>query len=352
MNDYKLFPAFLVVFILLIPIVIAPPSGETSITISSGDTGGNLGATTSLKANGASCSAASECTGGYCNSGVCASSAPSGGGGPSGGTSGTTTTTTTTTPAPTPTPTPEAPKPTAITSVSVPVTETKAVEEIASAIKPADLGVTEIKAENVQVTKTGIAEVVTTTQATILQQTVESVLPTVTDESAKQVLNEIKQAISSGSSAPVSVSSTVEVFEVKEKTTNKTAFASKISLTFKANKDLQDVNIVEVIPKTVAASIADVLFLGNQPKVLQADPIVQWIFPEVKEGETKYLSYQVAKKIETLETKTIATAEVVKVPTPLPPEEEKPSIVPYVIIGLVVLVAVGYFVYKQMKRKP
>lgn len=101
MNDYKqLFPAFLVLFIFLVPTVIAAPASETSITINTGGTGGNLGATTSLKADGASCSAASECTGGYCNSNVCASSAPSGGGGvPS---SGATTTTTSAT-APTPT---------------------------------------------------------------------------------------------------------------------------------------------------------------------------------------------------------------------------------------------------------
>ncbi len=115
MNGYKIFPAFLVVLIFLVPTVIAPPVGETSITISSGDTGGNLGATTTLKANGASCSAASECTGGYCNSGVCASSAPT----PSGGVSGSSTGgTTTTTAAPTTTPTV--------------VTETKTISTIAS----------------------------------------------------------------------------------------------------------------------------------------------------------------------------------------------------------------------------
>lgn len=361
MNDYKFFTAFFAVSILLVPMIFAAPAGETSVTISSGDTGGAIGATTALKANGASCSAASECTGGYCNSGVCASSAPAAASSSSSSSSSTTTTTSsatttttetktetpaTTTTTTTTTPPAETPK-TTVTSVSVPVTVAEEKNKVVAPIKPADLGVAEIKPENVEVTKTGVAEIVTTSQAPILEKAVENVLPTATEEPAKQVLNEIKQAVSSGSSAPVSVSTTVEVFEVKEKTTGQVAYASKITLTLKPEKDLHDVKIVEVIPKSVAASILDVIFLGEKPKILQADPIVQWEFPEVKKDETKDLSYRVAKKIETVETNTVAVASV---PTVAEPAGGTSFVIYLMLIGAAGA-AVGYFAYRKMLHK-
>ncbi|MEK6910055.1 MAG: hypothetical protein AABW61_03200, partial [Candidatus Aenigmatarchaeota archaeon] len=165
---------------------------------------------------------------------------------------------------------------------------------------------------------------------------------------AKQVLNEIKQAVSSGSSSPVSIVTTVEVFEVKEKTTGKTAFASKITLEIKADKDLKDVNIVEVIPKSVAASILDVIFLGEQPKVLQADPIVQWEFPEVKKDETKDLSYQVPKKIEKIESQTVAVAEAVA--PEVKPEIKVSLTAIYIIVGIVAGISILYILYKKFSK--
>lgn len=385
-NDYKIYTAFLAVLFLLVPLVIADhlgnPQGSSSYTITSGG-GSGTGGNTTLKADASSCSAANECTNGFCVHSICrststycgdsfcdsgescsaddgacssgyactggcvakATTAPSGGGGAA-------------TPTPKAEEKKEAPKaeekPSAVTPpvqvvpVEVPVTNTQTIQEVITAVKASDLGVDTIKIENIQVTKTGVAEATTTTQALILEKVVEEAVKVVTEESAKQVLNEIKQAVSTGTSAPVSVSTTVEVFEVKEKTTGKTAFASKITLTLKPEEDLKDVNIVEVISKSVAASISDVIFLGEQPKVLQADPVVQWSFPEVKKDETKDLSYQVAKKIETLETKTVAVAKAV-VFVEVPP---KPSLIfAYIFIGVILGGVAVYVVYKRI-RKP
>lgn len=378
-NDYKTFTALLVVFFLLIPLVIGGPLSEDTKTITTGSAGGSTGTQSTLKADGAACSAANECTNSFCVHSICRSAstfcgdafcdsgescssddsacasgeactsgcvkkavaaaapAPSGGG------------------AVTPTPKKEepkaeekAPEPTKVVTVDVPVTETKTVQEVVTAIKPSDLGVTEIKIENVEVKKVGIAEATTTTQAPVLEKVVESALTIATQEPAKQALNEIKQAVSSGSSSPVSVSTTVEVFEVKEKTTGKTAFASKVTLTLKPDNDLKDVNIVEVIPKSVAASILDVIFLGEQPKVLQADPIVQWEFSEVKKDETKDLSYQVPKKIEKIESQTIAVAEAVA--PEVKPEIKVSLTAIYIIVGIVAGIAILYILYKKFSR--
>jgi len=222
------------------------------------------------------------------------------------------------------------------------VTETEKVKEILKSVKPEDFGVAEIKPENIEVTKTGVAEATTPTQAPILESIIEKVLPAATEAQAQQVLSEIKQSVSSGSSVPVSVSATLEVFEVKEKTTGQTSHVSKITLVLKPDEDLKDVNIVEVIPKSVAASASDVTFLGEQPKVLQADPIVQWEFAEVKKDETKDLSYQVNKKIEVLETNTVAVAQA-------PEEPAKPSVILYIIIGVAIIgaIAVAYIFYMK-----
>lgn len=340
MNDYKIHTAFLAVFILLVPIVIAAPQGESSITISSGDTGGTIGSTSALKSDGASCSAANECTGGFCNSGVCASSAPSTTTPSSSGTSTTTTPssdTTTTTPTPEP-----APTPIPVTPVKETVTKITTVQEIIRSIRPSDLGVTEIKPENVEVTKTGVAETSTPTQVPIVKNIIEKVLTSATEAQAQQVLSGIKQSVSSGSSAPVSVRATLEVFEVKEKTTGQTSHVSRVSLMIKPDKDLKNVNIVEVIPKSVAASISEVIFLGEQPKVLQADPIVQWEFSEVKKDETKDLSYQVNKKLDVLESNTVAVSEAV-IAAP-----EAPSLIYiYIIIGIAAVAVVVYVLYKR-----
>ena len=383
MNDYKIFTTFLLVFVLLVPLVFAPPAGETSVTITtSGGAGPGTGGQTNLKSDGASCSVANECTNSFCVHNICRSASTFCGDGscdsgescssddsacasgyactngcvakpvaaPSGGAAAPTPTPTPTpapAPAPTPTPTPTVTPPIQVVAVKQTITEKQTIQEVVTAIKPADLGVETIKIENLEVTKTGVAETTTTTQAPILEKVVEEAIKAATEEPAKQVLNEIKQAVSSGSSSPVSVSTTVEVFEVKEKTTEKTAFSSKITLTLKADKELKDVNIVEVIPKSVAASILEVVFLGEKPKILQADPIVQWIFPVVEEGETKYLSYQVAKKVEKLETKTVAVAEAA-LPEAKP---EAPSFTyVYILLGAVVAVVVVYFLYKKFSH--
>ncbi len=286
-----------------------------------------------LRETGTSCSTDAQCQSGYCCSSICSASActttttttsTSGGGTTVGG--GGAGTTTITPAAPTPTPPVQVP----VTPVSVPVTDTSVIQEIITAITPQQLGVTEIDAGKIEVVKTGVAEAAVTATPSII----DAVLPVATEQ-AKDVLQEIKNEISSGGATGVQVSATLEVFEVKSKETGKTTFVSKISLEFKAAKDEKNVKIVEVIPKSVAASIAEVIFIGEQPTVLQADPIVQWQFSEVKQGETKDLSYTINKKLDTLNTTTIAVAQAAAVPA-------KPldMTIVYIIVAILVVVLV------------
>ncbi len=344
-------------FVTVIGISFAAPLGESESGSISSDFGTtiNTPTTTTLKANGASCSLASECNGGFCNSGVCASSAPSTGttSAPSGGTiiSGGAAVTT---PTITPTPAAEAPKaeekveapPTevAVTVTNIPVTETQTVQELVNIVSPEDLGVTTVSTEKVETTQVGVAT--TSTKAT--EQIVDTVLKTATDE-AKQVLTEIKQNIASGSSEGVIIDTKLEVFQVKSTETNKVAYVSKVSLTFKAGKDLKEVKVVQIIPKSVAASIADVIFQGEKPKILQADPIVEWNFDTVKKDETKDLSYIVKKKLDKLNTTTVAVSKAEAAPTVPEKKAEaaKVSTEVYIAVGIIVLVAIVAIALKK-----
>lgn len=363
MNDYRTLSILSVVLILLVsPAVLAAPISQASYSTGDVATGGAVGSQTNLKGNGVSCSADSECASNICLHSVCRPSSPFCGDGfcdsgescssdDSACTSGyactsgcqlktvgatTTSAAVTTKEAPTIEEVPEEEK--VITPEEIVITDVKTIEEITTVIKPEDLGVSEINIENLEVKQTGKVEV--STKADL--NTVEKVLTTATGE-AKQILGEVKTAVSAGAAITIPVTSKVEVFEVKEKTTGKSVFTSKVTVTFTADRDLKNVDIVEVIPKNIATSVDEIKFLGAQPKILQADPVVQWSFVEVKQGETKDLSYQISKKIEKVETTTIAVAESEVVPE----VPKKPSILPviYVIIGLVVIIAI-YFTYK------
>lgn len=177
----------------------------------------------------------------------------------------------------------------------------------------------------------------------MVQKIIEKIVNTLTETTAKQVLNKMNQDVSRGSVAPVPVSTAVDVFEVREKTTGQTTFVSKVTLKLNPDKDLKNVNIVEAISKSVATSVSEITFLGEQPKVLQADPVVQWTFPVVEKNETKILSYSVAKKIEKIET-TVAVAEVIS------PTQVSLSLLLVVLGSTAALVGIGFGINYIRKR--
>lgn len=306
--------------------VIAAPLSESEVgTITSTFPGGvNTLPTSTVSAQTTTAAASSS-----------SSSSGSGGGGGTGSESvSSSSTTTTTTPKTTTPTTPGVP----VKTVSEPVTTTVDKSTIIQGIKPADLGITEVTAEKIEATKVGIAE----TTATVTAEKIDTVLQTATGE-AKTVLQEIKSSISSGSSASASVQAKLEVYQVKSTETGKQVYVSKISLSFTADKDAKKVEIVEVIPKSVAASINEIIFTGEKPKILQADPIVQWEFADVKQGDKKDLTYLVSKKLDTLNTTTVA----VSTPVPAP---VKPAVSNEVIIGIVIVIIVAGLIIVMKKR--
>ncbi|NQV09185.1 hypothetical protein HQ529_05015 [Candidatus Woesearchaeota archaeon] len=159
-------------------------------------------------------------------------------------------------------------------------------------------------------------------------------------ESATSV--EAKEAVEKASKGKgVNVEKSLETFKItnKELAPDKEVFKSKINLKIKPDKEARDVNIVETIPKSMAAHVSEVTFLGLQPQVLQADPIVQWSFDVVLKGEEKDMSYIVNKRLDTLDTVTVGAAQEVK------------SNLTFLFYGLILIILVGVFFYFYKKKE-
>jgi len=162
----------------------------------------------------------------------------------------------------------------------------------------------------IEVTATSTAT--TTTSSSSLQQALSSA----TSSEAKAALQSIQSQLPE-STTVISVTRELKSYEItnKEKT-NTTVEKTKIDLVITVTTAMQNVTIVETISKSVAQDISAVLFPGEQPSILQADPIVSWTFPTIIPGETKDMSYVVNGKVETLNSTTVAGGSKVAAVTP------------------------------------
>ncbi|MCD6398723.1 MAG: hypothetical protein J7L08_02275, partial [Candidatus Aenigmarchaeota archaeon] len=215
------------------------------------------------------------------------------------------------------------------------ITNKEKKEEVIGDLSPEDLGVDEINVDDTEVTQLG--EKVEKTEK-VTQEILDAASDLATDDKAKSAIENIKKALGEGKS--IDVKTSIETYEVKSKTTGKTTYVSKVVISFTATEDMENVEIVEVIPKSVAADISEIIFHGAQPEILQSDPIIKWSFDYVKEGETKDLSYTVKNKI-TEPTHTLAASI----------SEEKGWLTPTKIAGIIILIiATILLIYVERDR--
>ncbi|MBI2549592.1 hypothetical protein HYV83_00235 [Candidatus Woesearchaeota archaeon] len=192
-------------------------------------------------------------------------------------------------------------------------------------------------------------------------------------EEAKQALNAIQEAVSSGGATAVSVKKTIEVVKATNTVTKEEIIVSvvKLAITAPGNQDLKNVEVVEVIPKAAASNVNQVTFKGEKPQVLEADPVVKWFFSQVSKGTTKDLSYTVNKDIRNVGTTTVgvqgraeavpsvqppaapAVPEKGKVETALPKEVKKPTPVSTAALTVIVaLLVVAGWLFIKTRKKP
>ncbi|MBU2639582.1 MAG: hypothetical protein KKG75_02620 [Nanoarchaeota archaeon] len=161
--------------------------------------------------------------------------------------------------------------------------------------------------------------------------------------------------------------SKLEVYEVIDKKTGEKISLSKIDKSFKVEKNTKKIELIEVIPESMAETTDEIHFIiiknpgiipkilqkdtGETLKVLQKDPVVKYVFRDLKKGEIVHISYIIKnKKIEEIESITLI-GEVadepiletsLKIPT-IPDISER--LVLFVLIGI--LLVLGGILWKK-----
>jgi len=200
------------------------------------------------------------------------------------------------------------------------------------------------------------AEAVTTSLGDIIS----TALKEVTEAPAVEVIRALQEAFAANEITQVIVTKAVESFQINNKDTGEIAYRSTVTLTFTAPADMEEVTIVEVIPKSVASSADALFFPGEKPKILQRDPVVEWFFESVRKGESKDLSYTVSTptKLSTADISSITIAAG-KEAAAAPPVERKvftkQAVVGLLIVVLIVLIGLLIYYYvehhKSKKKK-
>src|SRR3989338_4375689 len=134
---------------------------------------------------------------------------------------------------------------------------------------------------NVEVYRVG-----TPTTEAVKEISVENALKHVTETEAISVLQNIQNKLESKEIRQISVTKTLNVYKITNKDTGENAYRSEITLTFTPSKDMKNVEIIEVVPKTTAQSSDELHFPGIKPNILQKDPVLQWLFDTVKKKKT------------------------------------------------------------------
>ena len=213
---------------------------------------------------------------------------------------------------------------------------------------------------NVEVQQEGIPS---TAIVTLTVAAIDAALADASSAEAKAVLEEIKAAVQAGEVDALTATVTMTTYKVNNKDTGDTVYRTKITITIEALSNMENVEIIEVIPKDVAADVSEIIFT-TEPIVLQADPIVQWNIPLIASGQSIDLSYYVSKKLTSINDKTIA----VGTKSAVPPAEQPPAVTPgegegegeaeegkFPVVGIIiilVIVVLGLLIFFMMRKKP
>ena len=241
------------------------------------------------------------------------------------------------------------------------------VDSIIESIDADDLGIFgDVSTDDLEVTvEQTITEIVT-----VVSDEVQSILDdVVVDELARIAIEEIVALIANQDATEVQVEQRVEVFRVTDPNSGNEVYRTRISLTITAEEDAEEITIVQVIPKDVARTVSELVFPnGMVPRVLQDDPIIEWVFEDVKAGQELDMSYIVSKKVENVSTQTLTSAtpaiEVTPEPTlpPTPYTDPDPVVEPEIgrkrraagiavlVLGLLAAAVVAGIAHKKKNR--
>ena len=161
------------------------------------------------------------------------------------------------------------------------------------------------------------------------------------------------------------ISISLNTYEITDKDNTKKT-VSLISTKITAKEDLEELIYIEEISKDIAQSVSEIIFNIPVSEVLNDDPVVLFRFFNVKKGETKEISYTVPKEINTItnnQTFTMGALALIDTPiteepiseiidqepTPEIPKEKSNAV--FWIIGIIILVSLGIWIYLKKPFK-
>ncbi len=234
------------------------------------------------------------------------------------------------------------------------VTNSKTIEELLSIITPQDIGMNiELTARDIRVRKLNVLTMTTTITANNIKAAREHA----SDPELLQLIDKIAQSIESESILDVPVVTTMITYGIRSITSGQETYASKL-IHYIVAEEAGDITLIVLIPKDMSSQIDNVFFFVEDPKVLQADPVVQWKFSEVSKWDNREIYYYVKKELDSIDTIPLATMPAKKVePVALPislrfEKGAQFSTWPIAaIIMIVVGILAGYYLLTQKQKK-
>jgi len=138
----------------------------------------------------------------------------------------------------------------------------------------------------------------------IKQDTIETAVNKAMSTRAKEAI----QAMAKKKSRPI-VKKSVSIYKVKGQ---EKSYINKIVVSVTSDNGMNSLELVEIIPKSVAES-AGLLVFSERPLILESDPIVKWSFNNLPKDETKDFSYTV-KTTEPVDETQLTSVAVGKNP--------------------------------------
>jgi parallel beta-helix repeat protein len=83
-----------------------------------------------------------------------------------------------------------------------------------------------------------------------------------------------------------------------------------VRILIRADRKIKDLYVYENIPKCVAQNVDEIQFSVKPYKVIEADPLVVWHFPEVAKDKEIELDYRVEKEVEIMPQTVIVSEEI------------------------------------------
>ena len=172
-------------------------------------------------------------------------------------------------------------------------------QEVVSLLSPkelSELGITSLEASKIQVSQVGE---VTFNTVDARVEDVEQALRLVRQIGVKNELVALMRSMQAQSTQSIQVTTSLAVYRLANPETGVAIDRTLVTLSFIAPNGLA--RIIQVVPKSIAASASELVFLGLQPTVLEDDPVLEWIV-ENKSGTRVQIAYVLKKRISLLES--------------------------------------------------